>query len=111
MINTYTEDEMTVRLVDFGSAQEKLSDQKLKNNFNEESVNFWAPEVINQEDHMDTKLDVWSVTVVIFMMLSYDFPFWGRDFESTKKKILKGEIEFRSEHWRTRDWLALDFIK
>jgi len=46
MIDYYQGDDLKVRVVDFGIAQEKIEGFPLKFNFNEDSVNFWAPEVV-----------------------------------------------------------------
>jgi serine/threonine protein kinase len=45
-----------------------------------------APEILNKKPY-DLKVDVWSATVVIFVLLTGKMPYNGKDFPQMKKLI------------------------
>lgn len=67
-----------------------------------------APELIGGD--YDSKVDVWSLGVIAFMLLSSSMPFYGKDRATVVKKILRGKYAFQGRRWRTVSLEAQDFI-
>lgn len=55
------------------------------------------PEIINQEKY-DSKVDIWSAGVVIFIMLYGKPPFYSEDKEEVYRQIKSKEI-----NWNTKE--------
>jgi serine/threonine protein kinase len=51
-----------------------------------------APEVISK--HYDSKCDVWSCGIIMFILFAGHPPFFGKNQAEIRLKILKGNIEF-----------------
>lgn len=66
-------------LIDFNIAEEKMDESLLKMNFKRESINFWAPEIVSMHPNTNTGIDIWSATVIIYMLLCHEMPFHGID--------------------------------
>jgi len=87
---------LNVKLTDFGTAISLSTDDKIKGLAG--SPNYMAPEVVGDEEH-GTKADIWSAGVVTYILLSGEMPFYGHNFKSLKKKILKNDIDFSGYKW------------
>ncbi|KAI9250192.1 kinase-like domain-containing protein [Phascolomyces articulosus] len=57
-----------------------------------------APEVLLQTGH-GKPVDLWSVGVIMFTLLSGYTPFWGEDQASLFESIMSGKYEFDEEYW------------
>ncbi|CEP16344.1 hypothetical protein [Parasitella parasitica] len=57
-----------------------------------------APEVLLQTGH-NKPVDLWSVGVILFTLLSGYTPFWGEDQASLFESIMSGQYEFDEEYW------------
>jgi calcium-dependent protein kinase len=57
-----------------------------------------APELLSGE--YGPKVDVWSLGVITFMLLSSSMPFYGKDRSHVIKKIVRGKYHFSSRRWR-----------
>ncbi|KAI8636076.1 kinase-like domain-containing protein [Parasitella parasitica] len=57
-----------------------------------------APEVLLQTGH-NKPVDLWSVGVILFTLLSGYTPFWGEDQASLFESIMSGHYEFDEEYW------------
>ncbi|KAI8094931.1 kinase-like domain-containing protein [Gilbertella persicaria] len=57
-----------------------------------------APEVLLQTGH-NKPVDLWSVGVMLFTLLSGYTPFWGEDQASLFQSIMSGEYEYDEEYW------------
>jgi len=65
---------LTVKLADFGLSRHYTKKRKLKDKVG--SITYMSPEVIKGKSH-DGKVDVWSVCIVIYTLLSGEMPFGG----------------------------------
>ncbi|XP_054427073.1 serine/threonine-protein kinase MARK1-like [Pteronotus mesoamericanus] len=56
------------------------------------AVAYVAPEILMHQTYDGTKVDVWSLGVVLYRMLVGDFPFVGDTYGKMKKAILSGKV-------------------
>lgn len=57
-----------------------------------------APEMLREEKY-GSAVDMWASGVILFMLLSGRFPFFGESKEELLRKILSVEYTFREEQW------------
>mmetsp|Transcript_39717 Transcript_39717/g.97625 ORF Transcript_39717/g.97625 Transcript_39717/m.97625 type:complete len:754 (-) Transcript_39717:484-2745(-) len=104
-----------IKIADFGFAQfmpggseggEKLSKQL-------GTLSYTAPEILAGTGY-DTKADMWSLGVILYILLSGIPPFGKRRGETdrdVKRNILKGAYRFYESHWKDVSALAVDLVK
>ena len=84
-------DNDTVKLIDFGLSRSVLLDKP------EVQVAgtpyYMAPEVI-EGDVYDTKADMWSLGVLLYIMMSGYLPFQGKTTDLIFEKIRSGKFHF-----------------
>ncbi|KAI9019422.1 kinase-like domain-containing protein [Phycomyces nitens] len=68
-----------------------------------------APEVLLQTGY-GKPVDLWSVGVITFTLLSGYTPFWGDDQASLFESIIAGKYEFDEEYWSDISEPAKDLI-
>jgi calcium-dependent protein kinase len=68
-----------------------------------------APELIGGD--YNSKVDVWSLGVIAFMLLSSSMPFYGQDRELVTQQILKGKHSFAARRWRLVSTEAKEFVR
>lgn len=68
-----------------------------------------SPEVLRGE--YTSKVDVWSVGVLAYMLLSSSMPFYGNSRKAVVKKILKGNFAFKARTWKYVSEEAKMFVK
>ncbi|CAK0876801.1 unnamed protein product [Prorocentrum cordatum] len=88
------DDELTVKLIDFGFGCRILSGVRLRAKVG--SFLYNAPEVLAGEE-CDEKQDLWSLGCVLYVLLSGDMPFYGPD---SKSRILGGSYSMEGDAWR-----------
>ena len=66
--------DLKIKITDFGLATFLKDGQELSGVSG--SLNYMAPEVINSQNY-SVKIDIWSATVAIFVLLSGEMPFYG----------------------------------
>mmetsp|Transcript_17089 Transcript_17089/g.32325 ORF Transcript_17089/g.32325 Transcript_17089/m.32325 type:complete len:550 (+) Transcript_17089:139-1788(+) len=69
-----------------------------------------AREVLTLKGYTN-KVDIWSVGVIVFMMLSLTKPFYGRNKMIITNKIMKGDFRYYSPRWETVSRNAKNFIE
>jgi hypothetical protein len=90
--NILFDDHDNIKLIDFGLGREFESpDEQLSSSCG--SPCYVAPEVLRQEAYT-TSVDVWSIGVVLFHMVSGTLPFIGPDRQSTYARILEAAPVF-----------------
>ncbi|CAG9774097.1 unnamed protein product [Ceutorhynchus assimilis] len=69
---------------------------------------FAAPEVINPKQRKYSKeADIWSLGVILYFMISQDFPFQGKNESELTKNILKGNYGFHRPIWQDEDMVPV----
>mmetsp|Transcript_14251 Transcript_14251/g.34469 ORF Transcript_14251/g.34469 Transcript_14251/m.34469 type:complete len:713 (+) Transcript_14251:366-2504(+) len=104
-----------IKLADFGFAQfmpggseggEMLSKQL-------GTLSYTAPEILAGTGY-DTKADMWSLGVILYILLSGIPPFGKRRGETdrdVKRNILKGAYRFYESHWKDVSSLAMEVVQ
>lgn len=100
LIDTYN-NLSSVKLSDFGSL-DYIYDG-LDHRY--ESVDCYPPEIFLKKHSIGAPVDMWSVGVVTYILLSGESPF------ETFDDLVKGRFEFRSQSWFNVSKEAKDFIK
>lgn len=103
---------LKVKLADFG-----LADFVLENSFGEKSTCgmygtpfFVAPEVIRAETYTPA-VDIWSLGVLAYNMLSGKLPFDGNNIKEVLRRVRAGRYSFPESEWGDISGEAKDFIR
>lgn len=81
----------SIKLIDFGMATEIGTDFKKVADV-VSTPYYLAPEMLNGE--YDEKVDVWSIGVIAYEMMTGKLPFNGRKKEEICNKILNEDVKF-----------------
>ena len=85
-----------IKLIDFGESlfhgDRDISDYCIG------SAYYMAPELITKDSH-DKKIDMWSIGVMAYFILSGDIPFAGEDLNEIYVSIVKDDYEMPEEYW------------
>ena len=84
------DDDNSLKLIDFGLGKDTKNSKEQKNYVG--SPQYVAPEILN--GGFDIKCDVWSAGVIMYSLLSRQFPFKGKNKEELYKAIQKEEVCF-----------------
>ena len=68
-----------------------------------------APEVI-QEIGYDFRVDVWSTSVIVYILLCEELPFYGANSEEIYDSIVKKEPDLSSQKWDHVSQQGKDFL-
>ncbi|KAK8811401.1 hypothetical protein WA158_003135 [Blastocystis sp. Blastoise] len=86
-------DHNVVKIIDFGMATtvtEPLTEKV-------GTVSYMSPDILR--GYYTEKTDMWSVGIMMYIMLSGDFPFKGKTDNETYEFISKGQINMDSDIW------------
>jgi len=99
-----------VKIMDFGLSKILGPDEKVSDGFG--TLSFVAPEVLIRQPY-NRQIDIWSVGVILYYMLSKDLPF--DDENDNEEKIAKmtvyDDVQFLGEKWSKRSEEVIDFIR
>ena len=70
---------------------------------------YCSPEVL--KNNYNQKCDIWSCGVIMYILLSGKYPFYGSSEEEITKKILLGNYDFNDKHFENVSEAAKDLIK
>ena len=96
-----------LKLIDFGCAKIFT---KYKKNF-EDTVGtllYCSPEVLR--NYYSKECDIWSCGVIMYVLLSGHFPFFGKTEDDITKKILSGKFVFNKKYFSNVSDKAKDLI-
>lgn len=99
-----------IKIMDFGLSKIMHHDEKVADGFG--TLSFVAPEVLIRKPY-NTKVDVWSLGVTIFNLLSGDLPFDdpSDNEEVIARKVVYSDIEYKSKVWEKISKEAKSLIK
>ena len=95
-----------LKVIDFGLAIIQEPGQKVDECCG--TTSYMAPEVLTGA--YSTEVDLWSLGVIVFFMLSGYLPFPGRSDEEKEEKILRGQYSMGGKAWTKVSKEAKDFI-
>jgi serine/threonine protein kinase len=103
------DDSTQIKIIDFGLA-DQLSREK--SSFSEAcgTPMYLAPEVATRTPY-GTSCDVWAAGVVLFMLLSGDYPFQGDSVTELVKVIRLAQLQFKDPVWEITSSGAKDLVK
>ena len=91
------DNELNIKITDFGFACFYNQQQQLSYVLG--SPLYMAPEIILEEPY-DEKVDIWSVGVITFILLSGRPPFTGKSKPEIFNSIKTKEVEFTNPCWK-----------
>ena len=96
-----------LKVIDFGCS--KIFSEYTKN-FKDTigTLTYCSPEVL--KNNYNKKCDIWSCGVLMYVLLSGQFPFFGESKEEITKKILSGKFEFNIKYFKNISNKAKDLI-
>ncbi|XP_067112318.1 death-associated protein kinase 2 [Osmerus mordax] len=97
-----------IKIIDFGLAHHFMPGEEYKSMSG--TPQYIPPEVINY-DPLNTALDMWSIGVITYIVLSGTSPFQGDTDEETLKNIIAMNYDFHDRHFTTTSPMAKDFIQ
>lgn len=110
------DDDINMKIADFGFA--KHSDEKLNSVCG--TPDYIAPEICSlldlknlpkdQRPCYDSKCDIWSAGVIIYILLGGYPPFFDENRKQLFRKIKSGKFEFHPQCWRSISDQAKDLI-
>ena len=100
-------DDCLIKIADFGFAKRCESENSLTTLCG--TPGFVAPEILNKSSY-GTKVDMWSVGVIIYILLGGYPPFIANNERDLFRKIKKGEYEFHDDYWKNVSTEAKDLI-
>ncbi|XP_077421951.1 phosphorylase b kinase gamma catalytic chain, skeletal muscle/heart isoform-like isoform X2 [Vanacampus margaritifer] len=111
--NILLDDEMHIKLTDFGFSVQIESGQKLKEVCG--TPVYLAPEIIqcstdSGHEGYGTPVDIWSAGVIMYTLLAGSPPFWHRKQMLMLRMILAGDYSFSSPEWDDRSDTVKDLI-
>jgi len=96
-----------IKIADFGFAKRVLKPNSLKTQCG--TPGYVAPEILESVLY-DTKADMWSLGVIIYILLGGYPPFIEQNQRDLFRKIRKGKYEFHEEYWGQVSADAKDLI-
>ncbi|MCQ2820877.1 MAG: protein kinase [archaeon] len=105
-----TKDENSpIKIIDFGLSKRFTGEEKMKMSRKVGTSYYVAPEVLKGD--YNEKCDVWSAGVILYILLSGDPPFNGRDDQAIYAKVREEKFDFPEKKWANISNEAKEFIK
>ena len=91
-----------VKLIDFGAAVALEEGEQVVSGGRVGTWTYWAPEQADKDRPYDSAVDMWSLGVLLYIMLTGRHPFEraGIDSEEVLERILNAEYSLAGPEWR-----------
>jgi calcium-dependent protein kinase len=97
-----------LKLIDFGLSKRFEPGKPVKTKAG--TPNYLAPEVMIGKGYNE-KVDIWSIGVIAYMMLSGTQPFTGRTTQAILKSVEHAKVDLEQSSWRRVSFEAKDLVK
>ena len=98
----------SAKIIDLGSAIYFDRDKKYHELAGD--IQYCSPEMFRNEGYTE-KTDIWSLGIVMYHLMTGDFPFYSNDDDELMNKILLGHIAFIGKRFRRLSLPAMDLLK
>jgi len=92
-------DQFYIKVIDWGTAA--IYDPKKPLTELIGTPYYIAPEILKPDRHYDNKCDVWSAGVILYILLSGEPPFDGKEDPEILENIQKTKHSYTSEVWKS----------
>jgi len=107
---TEANDKGHIKIMDFGLSKILGKKEKTSDGFG--TLTFVSPEVLIRKPY-NKEIDIWSIGVILYLMLSGDLPFDDEEDDEQKiaKSIVFTEVEFPAKKFGNKSKEVIDLIK
>ena len=104
---TQQNDYGVIKIMDFGLSKIVSPNERMVDGYG--TLSYVAPEVLLRTPY-NKEVDIWSLGVILFYMLSGRLPFRGKREQEVAEKIVYDPLEFDEDDWETRSQRVQDLI-
>ena len=108
VLMTSSGDDGDIRILDFGLSKISTPNEKCTEPYG--TLTYCAPEIILDEPY-NKEVDMWSLGVMAYLMVSGRLPFNAEDENKIARQIAFGEPDFNSDSWKKVSKECINFIK
>ncbi|OMJ86411.1 hypothetical protein SteCoe_12068 [Stentor coeruleus] len=101
-----SDNDYEIKLGDFGLACISGDEEVLRCG----SPGYIAPEILNRQPY-SSKVDIFGAGVILYVLLSGNFPFTGKDVGDVLLKNRKCMLSFSEKRWKKTSEYAVDLVK
>ena len=108
VLMTSSDDDGDIRILDFGLSKISTPNEQCTEPYG--TLTYCAPEIILDEPY-NKEVDMWSLGVMTYLMISGRLPFNAEDENKIARQIAFGEPDFNSDCWKKVSKECINFIK
>ena len=105
---TESNEKAILKIMDFGLSKIVGPNDTMSEGYG--TLSYVAPEVLLRTPY-NKEIDMWSMGIILFQMLSGKLPFVGNKEEIIAKKIVFEPVDFDEDNWEIRSRKVIDLIK